>query len=69
MIVFLAYTLAVLIAAVVDGTLLRGAQSLFELAIRRAGRIRCRVTAPRPPSFLPRRGLFGFEMMMLSLLG
>lgn len=40
MIVFLAYTLAALIAAVVDGTLLRGAQSLFESAVRRAGRVR-----------------------------
>lgn len=40
MMVFLAYTLAVLIAAVVDGTLLRAAQSLFESAARRAGRVR-----------------------------
>lgn len=39
-VVFLAYTLAVLIAAVVDGTLLRGAQSLFESSVRRAGRVR-----------------------------
>ena len=40
MMAFLAYTLAVLVAAVVDGTLLRGAQSLFESSVRRAGRVR-----------------------------